>query len=195
MVALLLPAALLVLAMMVAPMALLFRYSLNLYSPTELMIAALTPANYLAAVTDPYYRAVLATTIRMAFLCTLLALAGGFPAGYALARLRGRWKAGLTLLTVFPLMVGNVVRSAGWMVLLGNTGVFNAVLRGLGIVSGPVQIMYTQGAVVVGIVTVVLPYMILTLASVIGGGQSGRAAADGVPPRGVPAGAARRDSG
>ena len=167
MVALLLPAALLVLAMMVAPMALLFRYSLNLYSPTDLMIAALTPANYFAAVTDPYYRAVLATTIRMAFLCTLLALVGGFPAGYALARLQGRWKAWLTLLTVFPLMVGNVVRSAGWMVLLGNTGVVNAVLRGLGIVSGPVQIMYTQGAVVVGIVTVVMPYMILTLASVI----------------------------
>src|SRR4051794_6158825 len=167
MVALLLPAALLVTAMMVAPMALLFRYSLNLYSPTELMVTALTPANYLSAVTDPYYRDVMATTVQVAFLCTLLALAAGFPAAYALARMQGRWKAWLTLLTVFPLMVGNVVRAAGWMTLLGNTGAVNATLRAAGVVTEPVQMMYTPGAVVVGIVTVVLPYMILTLASVI----------------------------
>lgn len=167
--ALLLPAALLVLAMMVAPMLLLFRYSLNIYSATDLMITALTPANYFAAVTDPYYREVMATTIRVAFLCTLLSLAAGFPAGYALARMQGRWKAALTLLTVFPLMVGNVVRAAGWMTVLGNTGALNAALRATGITSEPVQIMYTSGAVVVGIVTVVLPYMILTLASVIEG--------------------------
>ncbi|MBN8889407.1 MAG: ABC transporter permease [Rhodospirillales bacterium 70-18] len=164
---LLLPAALLVCVMMMAPMVLLFRYSLNLYSPTQLMVEALSPANYLNAVRDPYYRDVLGTTLWVALLCTLLALAAGFPAGYALARMRGRWKAWLTLLTIFPLMVGNVVRAAGWMTLLGNTGMLNAALRGLGLVGEPVQIMYTTGAVVIGIVTVVLPYMILTLASVI----------------------------
>ena len=164
---LLLPAALLVCVMMMAPMVLLFRYSLNLYSPTQLMVEALSPANYLNAVRDPYYRDVLGTTLWVALLCTLLALEAGFPAGYALARMRGRWKAWLTLLTIFPLMVGNVVRAAGWMTLLGNTGMLNAALRGLGLVGEPVQIMYTTGAVVIGIVTVVLPYMILTLASVI----------------------------
>jgi putative spermidine/putrescine transport system permease protein len=167
--ALILPATLLVLVMMVAPMVLLFRYSLNLYSPTELMIEALTPQNYFAAVTDPYYREVMATTLRVAFFSTLIALAAGFPAAYALARMQGRWKAVLTLVTVFPLMVGNVVRAAGWMTLLGNTGVVNAALRATGILSGPVQLMYTPGTVIVGIVTVVLPYMILTLASVIEG--------------------------
>ena len=164
---LLLPALVLVLAVMVAPMALLFRYSLNLYSPTDLMVAAMTPANYVAAVADPYYRNILATTLRMAFLCTVLALAAGFPAAYVLARMGGRWKSWLTLLTVFPLMVGNVVRAAGWMALLGNTGVVNAALKAIGI--GALPLMYTPGTVVVGIVTVVLPYMILTLAAVIEG--------------------------
>jgi putative spermidine/putrescine transport system permease protein len=152
---------------MVAPMLLLFRYSLNLFSPTELMVQALSPANYLNAVADPYYRDVLGTTLWVAGLCTVLALAAGFPAGYALARMRGRWKAWLTLLTIFPLMVGNVVRAAGWMTLLGNSGVVNAALRGLHLTTEPVQIMYTTGAVIIGIVTVVLPYMILTLASII----------------------------
>ncbi|MCW3474234.1 ABC transporter permease [Limobrevibacterium gyesilva] len=167
--ALILPATLLVLLMMVAPMVLLFRYSLNLYSPTELMIEAFTARNYLSAVTDSYYREVMGTTLQVAFFSTLIALTAGFPAAYALARMRGRWKAWLTLLTVFPLMVGNVVRAAGWMTLLGNTGVVNAGLRATGLLSGPVQLMYTPGAVVAGIVTVVLPYMILTLSSVIEG--------------------------
>jgi putative spermidine/putrescine transport system permease protein len=167
--ALILPALLLILGTMVAPMVLLFRYSLNIYSPTDLMIEATTPANYLSAVTDPYYREVLFTTLRVALLSTLIALAAGFPAAYALARMQGRWKTWLTLLTIFPLMVGNVVRAAGWMTLLGNTGVVNATLRATGLMSGTMQLMYTPGAVVIGIVTVVLPYMILTLASVIEG--------------------------
>lgn len=167
--ALILPAALLVCALMVAPMALLFRYSLNLYSPTELMVQALSGHNYLAAVTDPYYRAVLATTLRVAAICTAVTLAAGFPAAYALARMRGRWKSVLMLVTIFPLMVGNVVRAAGWMALLGNTGAVNAALRWSGLAGGPVQLMYTEGTVILGTVTVVLPYMILTLASVIEG--------------------------
>ena len=154
---------------MVTPLLVLARYSLNIYSPTELMIEAVTPANYVAAVRDPYYRAVMGTTLWVAALSTAIALAGGFPAGYALARMRGRWKSALVLLTVFPLMVGNVVRAAGWMVLLGNSGVVNAALRGLGLTTAPVQLIYTKGAVVAGIVTVVLPYMILTLAAVIEG--------------------------
>ncbi len=167
--ALILPAGLLVCVMMVAPMVLLFRYSLNLYSPTDLMIEAFTGANYVNAVTDSYYLDVMGTTLRVAFISTVIALAAGFPAGYALARMQGRWKSWLTLITVFPLMVGNVVRAAGWMTLLGNTGVVNAGLRATGLFPGPVQLMYTPGAVIAGIVTVVLPYMILTLSSVIEG--------------------------
>ena len=146
-------------------MALLFRYSLNQYSPSELMIAAVSAENYLAAVADPYYRGVLGTTLGVASEATLIALVAGFPAAYALARMQGRWKGPLTLLTVFPLMVGNVVRAAGWMTLLGNAGALNAGLRALGF--GGIEMIYTRGAVVAGLVTVVLPYMILTLAAVI----------------------------
>ncbi len=166
---LILPAGLLVAATMIAPLVVLARYSLDRYSPTQLMIQALTPANYLTAVTDPYYRRVLYATLAMAFGCTVLTLLLGLPAGYALARLSGRAKTWLLLATIFPLMVGNVVRSAGWMALLGTTGIVNVALRGLGIIAAPIKIMYTPTAVVIGIVTVVLPYMIITLASVIEG--------------------------
>lgn len=167
MAALVLPAGLLVSLLLVAPMLLLFRISLNEYSATEMMVEATSAANYLRAVADPYYRQVLVTTLAVATGSTLLALAIGFPAAYWLARMQSRWKSFATILVLFPLLVGNVVRAAGWLALLGNGGAINAALLGLGIVAAPLPLLYNTGAVVAGIVAVVLPYMILTLSAVI----------------------------
>lgn len=167
MAALVLPAGLLVTLLLVAPMLLLFRISLNEYSPTEMMVEATTAANYLRAVADPYYRSVLGTTLAVATGSTLLALVLGFPAAYWLARMQGRWKSLATILVLFPLLVGNVVRAAGWLALLGNGGAINAALLGLGFVAAPLPLLYNTGAVVAGIVAVVLPYMVLTLSAII----------------------------
>jgi putative spermidine/putrescine transport system permease protein len=164
---LIVPAVLLAAVMLVAPLILLFRYSLNAYSPTELMVEAFTWENYASAVRDPYYRDTMITTLQVSILCTVISLAAGFPAAYALARMPAPWKSWLTLLTIFPLMVGGVVRSAGWLMLLGNAGLVNAALRWAGLTDAPLQLIYTPGAVVIALVSVVLPYMILTLASVI----------------------------
>ena len=169
MAALILPAGLLVLLLLVAPMAMLFRISLNEYSPTQLMLEALQPGNYLRALADPYYQGVMGTTMTVAFSCTVICLVIGFPAAWWLARMDSKQKSLAVILTVFPLLVGNVVRSAGWMALLGRDGAINASLRGVGIISEPLQLLYTQGAVIVGIVAVVAPYMILTLSAVIEG--------------------------
>jgi putative spermidine/putrescine transport system permease protein len=148
-------------------MVLLARISLNQYSATQLMIEATTAQNYLNAVADPYYRGVMATTLTVALLCTALTLALAFPAAYRLARMESRWKSLVTVLTLIPLLVGNVVRAAGWMGLLGNEGLINATLQGLHFTSDPIKLIYTPGAVIVGTMAVVLPYMILTLSSVI----------------------------
>ncbi|MBP0445925.1 ABC transporter permease [Roseomonas sp. SSH11] len=167
MAALVLPAGLLVSMLLVAPMLLLFRISLNLYSPTEMMVEATSAANYLRAVADPYYRQVLVTTLLVATGSTLLTLILAFPAAYWLARMQSRWKSFATVVVMFPLLVGNVVRAAGWLALLGNGGAINAALLGLGLIAAPLPLLYNTGSVVVGIVAVVLPYMILTLAAVI----------------------------
>jgi putative spermidine/putrescine transport system permease protein len=169
MAALVLPAGILVLALLVGPMLLLARISLNQYSPTQLMVEALTAENYTRALADPYYRDVMGTTLAVAGGCTLLALIIAFPAAYALARMQSRWKSLVVILTLFPLLVGNVVRAAGWLALLGRDGAINAGLGGLGLIGEPLEMLYTRGAVVVGILTVVAPYMILTLAAVIEG--------------------------
>jgi putative spermidine/putrescine transport system permease protein len=164
---LIVPASLLVVLLLVGPMLLMLRISLNHFSPTQMMIEAMSADNYLRAVTDPYYQQVLGTTLGIAVLCTALTLLLGFPAAYWLARIESRWKSALTILTLFPLLVGNVVRSAGWMALMGQEGLINATLTGIGIIEAPIKLMYTPFAVIIGIIAVVLPYMILTLASVI----------------------------
>ncbi|VVE66352.1 Spermidine/putrescine transport system permease protein PotB [Pandoraea captiosa] len=163
------PATLVVLLVIVLPGLQLVRYSFNRFDPVDMMQAALTGANYIKFFTDPYYLSVLWTTIKVASLCTVLALVFGFPVAYVLARTQSRFKSLLVMLLVFPLLVGNVVRAAGWMVMLGNAGFVNSMLVSLGIVPQPVRLLYTPFAVVIGTTAVVLPYMILTLQSVLEG--------------------------
>ncbi|WP_407170522.1 ABC transporter permease [Bradyrhizobium sp. ORS 111] len=161
------PACLLVLGLLIGPMALMFRISLNKFSPTQLMIEAFTFNNYLQAAADPYYQEVILTTLGMALLCTALTLVIAFPAAYWLGRLESRWKSLVVIATLFPLLVGNVVRSAGWMALFTREGLVNTVLLKAHAISEPLTLMYTPKAVVFGIIAVVLPYMILTIAAVI----------------------------
>jgi putative spermidine/putrescine transport system permease protein len=166
---LLMPATLLVLAVLGMPLLTLLRYSFNRFVPGQLMVEAFTLDNYARFFKDPYCVNVLATTVQMAVLCTVVSLVLAFPVAYFLARTQSRYKSLLIILTVFPLLVGNVVRAAGWMALLGNQGFVNTFLLWLGAIEAPVKILYTPLAVVIGIVAVVLPYMILTLQSVIEG--------------------------
>ncbi len=161
------PACLLVLALLVGPMILMFRISLNQFSPTQLMVQAFTPENYIKAATDPYYQQIIVSTLGIALLCTLLTLVLAFPAAYWLGRIESRWKSFVVIATLFPLLVGNVVRSAGWMALFSRDGLLNTALEKIGLISEPLEIMYTPKAVILGIIAVVLPYMILTIASVI----------------------------
>jgi putative spermidine/putrescine transport system permease protein len=167
--ALLGPATVAVALGLLVPLAILFRYSLNRFVPGRLMVEALTLENYVKFFTDPYYVAVLLRTLRVAGACMALCLLLGFPLAYALARTRSRWKSALIMLVVLPLFVGNAVRAAGWMVMFGSRGLLNTLLGAAGLIHQPLQLMYTEGAVIVGITAVNLPFMVLALSSVIEG--------------------------
>lgn len=166
---LLVPASLFVAIGLLVPIAILFRYSLNAFEPGKLMVDALTIANYVKFFNDPFYLQVLWRTIRVAVACTIFCLLFGFPLAYVLARTQSRFKNLLVMAIVLPLFVGNAVRAAGWMVAFGSKGFINASLTGLGFTSAPLEIMYTELAVVIGIIAVNLPFMVLTLQSVIEG--------------------------
>lgn len=161
------PATFIVAAGLLIPIVILFRYSLNRFVPRLMMVDAVTLENYVKFFSDAYYLGVFYTTVKVALLCTIACLILGFPLAYALARTRTRFKNILIMLVVLPLFVGNAVRAAGWMTMFGSKGMINAGLVGFGIVNVPVQMMFTEGAVIVGIIAVNLPFMVLTLQSVI----------------------------
>lgn len=163
------PAAVMTVIGLVLPVLLLLRYSLNLYDPRELMIETVSPANYVKFFTDSYYLDVFFTTVWVAMFCTLVCLIMGFPLAYVLARTQSRFKNVLIILVVMPLFVGNAVRAAGWMTLFGSQGFLSISLMDLGLASGPTELMFTTQAVIIGIIAVNLPFMVLTLQSVIEG--------------------------
>ncbi|CAM3997676.1 ABC transporter permease [Bordetella tumulicola] len=162
------PASLMVLIVMLVPILMLFRYSFNHFD-NAMMVEGFTLDSYIKFFSDPYYRAVFLDTVYVAGLCTLLSLVLGFPVAYFLAKSQSRYKSLFIILLVFPLMVGNVVRAAGWMIILGNAGFVNYFLQLFGLIDKPLQMMYTPFAVIVGTTGVVLPYFILTLQSVLEG--------------------------
>ena len=161
------PATIVVLAVLVLPLVLLLRYSFNHFEPGQFMVEAFTFENYIKLVSDPYYLGVLRATVLMALAVTVACLALGFPLALAVARAAPRTKAVLIVLVVVPLFVGNDVRAAGWMVAFGQKGLINALLEAVNL--SPATIMYTPWAVLVGIISVNLPFVTLTLQSVIEG--------------------------
>lgn len=162
------PATIFVLVALIGPLALMFRYSLNRFVPGQMMVEALTLANYAKFFADSYYQEVLGTTLWVSALSTALCLVAGFPVAYFLVRQASeKWKGRLLLLVILPLLMGNAVRTAAWMVILGDKGLFNAIVSATGL--SPLKLMYTPTAVVIGLVSVLLPFMIVTLQSVLEG--------------------------
>ncbi|MBV8575578.1 MAG: ABC transporter permease [Acetobacteraceae bacterium] len=154
---------------LLGPLAILLRYSFNRIDPRRIMVETFSLDNYVKFFSDPYYVGVLWTTLRVSAICTVVCLVMGLPLAYVLARTQTRFKNVLVMLVVLPLFVGNAVRAAGWMTFFGSKGFLNVTLMRLGIVAEPLEIMFTETAVVFGIIAVNLPYMVLTLQSVIEG--------------------------
>ncbi|WP_127091986.1 ABC transporter permease [Aquabacter cavernae] len=162
------PSILAIVLLLAFPLILLGRYSLNPFVPGEFATEGVTLENFTRFFSDPYYRDVLFRTIGISIVSTICCLLLGIAPAYYIARVRSaRLKSILIICVVLPLLMGNAVRVAGWMVLLGDRGVINAFLTFTGLTSAPVELLYTGKAVLIGIISVNLPFMIITLQSVI----------------------------
>lgn len=166
----LIPATALVVFVILLPQLLMFRYSLNQYDPAKLMIETLTLENYALAILDPFYQEVLLRTLVVAGISTAVCLVLGFPLAYWISRVSSaRLKTLLILMVVIPLLVGNAARTVGWIVLVSDGGAINSALMSLGIMSEPFKIMNTGLGVVISLVSILLPYMVIAMQSVLEG--------------------------
>jgi ABC-type spermidine/putrescine transport system permease subunit I len=117
----------------------------------------------------PVYLTVIWRTFTTSAAVTLLCLALGYPLAYLLATLRPRAARLLMIVVILPFFTSIIVRTYAWMVLLGSNGVVNQYLTWLGLTEAPLPLLYNTGGVLIGMTYVLLPYMILTVYSVMRG--------------------------
>jgi len=154
------PALLLFTVLLVVPLGLTAVLSFNVYDPaTGPKSGEFTLAHYALVFSDSYYLGIFWRTFWVSALVTLICVLIGAPEAYVLSRMRNPWRSALLLVVLAPLLVSVVVRAFGWSMLLGPEGAVNALLQFVGI--GPVKILYTNAAVVIALVHVMLPFMVI----------------------------------
>lgn len=161
---LLAPAGVVLILLLLVPIAILLSYSL---APGGTMQAdfsdGLTLENYQSVLGDSFYLGIMAKTIGLSLVVTVISILLGWPLAYFLWRASPRWKALLTLAVVAPLLISIPVRNYGWMVILGDNGLINVTLRSMGIISAPIRMMFTDLATIIGLTHVLMPFVVLSV--------------------------------
>lgn len=119
-------------------------------------------ANY-ATLLDPLYLTIFFRSLVLALVTTAVCLLLGFPLAYHIARAPLRWQGIWLLLVMIPFWTNFLVRTYAWMFILRTEGLMNTVLIYLGVIATPVEILYTDWAILIGLVYGYLPFMVLPL--------------------------------
>jgi putative spermidine/putrescine transport system permease protein len=162
------PAVIFVGIFLLLPLLLMLRLSLYRYDAAQMYVEAFTLENYVRFFNDEFYRGVLWTTLWIAAVTTVLCLIGGLAVAYFMARTESPFlKRYLIIAIVLPLFMGNVARTAGWIIILDDKGLLNFLLHSLFGPDAAVRLLYSAGAVIIGLTSVLLPFMVVTLNSVM----------------------------
>jgi putative spermidine/putrescine transport system permease protein len=160
---LLLPAAALFAVFFIVPVGVLAMSSFYDYSRLGGIIHTFTLKNYLQVFGDPYNLRIIMRTLRLAFFSSLATLVLGYPIALYLTIAPSRQRALIILMVLSPLLVSVVVRTFGWLIILGPSGLVDTVFKSLGITVAP--ILHTELAVVIGLTNVLLPFLVLSVAT------------------------------
>lgn len=135
------------------------------------LVVDIAPGEFIATIRDVLTSRAVQVALSYTFWNSLLVTAAtlliGYPIAYYLANRSGFRFSLVLFCVVIPYFTSTIVRTYAWMILLGNNGVFNRLFQWLGISDAPLQLLYNNGAVVVGMAYVMLPFVILTLYAVM----------------------------
>lgn len=126
-------------------------------------------ANYARILGDSYYPGVLYVTFKLSLIATLVSFVIGYPIAYYIVNVvRSRAARRICyILVIMPLFTSNIVRSFGWMILLGRQGLVNTTLMALGLTDRPIPILFTELSIIIGLTYILVPFMVLTVAGVL----------------------------
>jgi putative spermidine/putrescine transport system permease protein len=163
--ALLAPPLALFLLFFVAPLLILLWISIHGPSSSELYGNDLTVANYITVLTDDFYQTIILRTLSSGLVILLLCLVLGYATAYVIAPMPPRKRLWMMLLLILPLLVSNVVRIYGWLAILGRQGLINTTLKAIGYEGRPLLLLNSFEAVAFGLMTILLPYMVISIAN------------------------------
>ena len=125
-------------------------------------------SNYIEFFTEPLYWNTFLRTAVMSIIATVLTLIIAFPISYYIAKmLRGRAKGLLLVLCLIPFWVSELVRTYGWMILLRESGVVSSFLQYIGMTEGPIEFLYTDATIMLGLVYSSMLFMVVPLTSTL----------------------------
>lgn len=149
-------------AFVVAPAVILVVYSFSTRDELGRVVFAFTLENY-GRVFDPVYLGVFGRSVGYAALTTALCAGLAYPVAWHIARAAEPWRRRLLLLVMIPFWTSFLIRTYAWITILKEEGLLNGVLQHAGLIAAPLELLYTPGAVVLGLVYTYLPFMILPL--------------------------------
>ncbi len=157
------PALVLYLAMLGVPMLLTFILSFNAFDFNKGVIPIFTLDNYIEIFTDSYFHVVFARTFGLALLVTVICALIGAPEAYILSRMRNPWRSFFLVVILGPLLISVIVRTLGWALLIGGSGVISTTLQSIGLIDEPFQLMFTFTGMTIALVHVLVPFMVIAV--------------------------------
>jgi spermidine/putrescine transport system permease protein len=151
-------------AFVVAPAVIMLVYSFAHRGTLGGVRLGFTLENY-AGVLDPVYLQIVIRSIVYAAITTLICLCAGYPVAYLIGRADPRWRNLLLMAVMVPFWTSFLIRTYAWVTILKSEGLLNSLLLQLRLIAEPLELLYTPGAVVLGLVYTFLPFMILPIYS------------------------------
>ena len=157
------PALATVAFLLVVPVLFIIVYSFWLRSAAGAEIPGFYLDNWLEVFSDAFYRDILFSTLRIAAITTVLCALLGYVPAYFIAMSETRFKTLLLLLLILPFWISYIIRTMSWINILGASGGLNRMLIYLGLITEPLQILYNEWTVILGLVHFLLPFMVLNV--------------------------------
>lgn len=146
----------------VIPLLIVVAVSFAGRTPYGQVIFSFTIANYLRFL-EPLYLKIFADTLVVAIVTTLATILMGYPLAYTIAQLPKKWQQPGLILVMIPFWINFLIRSYAWVIILRSQGVVNTLLLNLGLIDQPLQMLYNDMAVMLGMVYALLPFMVLPI--------------------------------
>ena len=149
--------------LLIIPVCFVIVYSFWLRAPSGADIPAFQFGNYAKFFEDFFYPSILLTTLRVALETVFLCLVFGYIPAYFFYKTESRFKPFLMIIVMLPFWISFIIRTLSWINILGDSGLINHVLMRTGFIQEPLAMLYNEGAVIMGLLQYLLPFMILNI--------------------------------